>query len=988
MSIGLTSAPTHGIVRCVLVWLALLLVTTGMAALFGVSLLAALAYAAYVALFIILPGVVHYGLASRSTQVSFVFAAKATVVGQCVEMLAGLLANMTGAHALYPFLPLLYLAELVFWRRRILVNIEGDEGGPKILPLVIGLVVTLFLVFAASLFGFHGRVDQHFTWIAAFSNVAVTQWPIHEPFLMDVPLHYHYLFNIHVGTAARTFGIPLILVASRLAIIFHGFLFVLMLHAFCQSRFRAGWLGTLAAVQVLLTFGFSAVMWPYFHLATPLIIFQLASTAVAFEIFLVLCDEILGPSGRGSQRPYALIVFLMLMASGTRANLLPMLCGGIGLLLLAHVRQGHERVAYAGLLGAAMLAIFTGAVFFLGLGDGDSNGTSLLFIRPLNVAVSEVQKGEYAPLVQTLLAAGLPTSLTAIAYLLVAILGRLTFLLPGAIFALVATDIGIERNLRVMLGGVALAGIGLLVLIEAVVPQEIWAFYWYADIGFALLGAAGLRALWQRRVTQPVLAGGALLASTLLFALQLWDFSTGFAQTLSVTRLPTPAPVFETAPGFEELVQTLEQHVVPGDVLVTGGNVGILDDRVLPAAVPGLQLYASRIVLPIYEARVNVDPRVASRLWLIRDNLSNPAARATIRTDVGPSRALYLLWLGPSAPPYRTGLSAVGSWPLMSLWRVEFEQPGPVEMALLDRFPCAQTAKWLTSWINRPDIHPYRPDAPARLSVLLQGLEAKPADQCFAESEDVLRALDLDWRPAHPPPEKARCAADLALAGTYHDEVFDERLRGATVGVLERALAASMDGDVSTCLVATAELRDAYRQAIGVSVPHRVPLAERIAGVRGARLGLGYPVGDAAAAMLARFPCREANAWLIHWIDRPDLLPRSADTQSRLGYLLQGLAAKPGDQCFAGVEAVSGILGLEGLLKTPPPQATCKVDLAYAAALLDRGLDAASANVERAVFTQAVADYQAGREAECLIDTAAFRAEYRRKIAQAVLVNP
>jgi hypothetical protein len=82
-----------------------------------VSLLAALAYAAYVALFIILPGVVHYGLASRSARVPLVFAAKATVVGQCVEMvaslLASLLASMTGAHALYPFLPLLYLAGLV-----------------------------------------------------------------------------------------------------------------------------------------------------------------------------------------------------------------------------------------------------------------------------------------------------------------------------------------------------------------------------------------------------------------------------------------------------------------------------------------------------------------------------------------------------------------------------------------------------------------------------------------------------------------------------------------------------------------------------------------------------------------------------------------------------------------------------------------------------------------------------------------------------------
>jgi hypothetical protein len=670
-SSALTFAPARGIVQCALVWFVLLLVTTGMAVLFGVSLIAALTYAAYVAFFIILPGMVHYGLASRSTQVSFVFAAKAAVVGQCVEMVAGLLATMTGAQALYPFLPLVYLAGLVSWRRRILAKINADEGVPKILPLLIGLGVALFLVFAASLSSFDTRIDQHFTWIAAFSNVAVTQWPIHEPFLMDVPLYYHYLYNIHVGTAARTFGIPLILVASRLAVIFHGFLFVLMLHAFCQSRFRSGWLGTPVAVQVLLTFGFSAVMWPCFHFATALIICQLASTAVAFEIFLVLCDEILGPAGQERQRPYVLIVFLMLVASGTRANLLPMLCGGIGLVLLAHVHQRDERVAYVGLLGAAMFIIVASAVFFLGFGVGESNGTSLLLIRPLNLAVSEVQKDVYAPLVQTLLAAGLPRALTAMAYLVVAILGRMTFLLPGVIFALVATGSGIDRNLRVLLGGVAIAGIGLLVLIEAVVPQEVWAFYWYADVGLALLGAAGLRALWQRRVTQPVLAGGALLASTLLFVLQLWDFSTGFAQKLSETQLPTPAPVFRTAPGFEELVQTLGQRVVPGDVLVSGGNLRILDDRVVPAAVPGLQLYASRFILPIYEARVNVDPRVASRLWLIHDNLLDPAARATIRTDVGPSRALYLLWLGETVPADRTGLSPVGSWPNMSLWRVE-----------------------------------------------------------------------------------------------------------------------------------------------------------------------------------------------------------------------------------------------------------------------------------------------------------------------------
>lgn len=101
-------------------------------------------------------------------------------------------------------------------------------------------------------------------------------------------------------------------------------------------------------------------------------------------------------------------------------------------------RIRYLRVVYLGLLGAAMLAIVAGAVFFLGLGSGDSNGTSVLFVRPLNVAVSEVQADVYAPLVQTLRDAGLPTRLTAFAYLLVAILGRMTFLLPGVVFAFAA----------------------------------------------------------------------------------------------------------------------------------------------------------------------------------------------------------------------------------------------------------------------------------------------------------------------------------------------------------------------------------------------------------------------------------------------------------------------------------------------------------------------------------------------------------------------
>jgi hypothetical protein len=167
--------------------------------------------------------------------------------------------------------------------------------------------------------------------------------------------------------------------------------------------------------------------------------------------------------------------------------------------------------------------------------------------------------------------------------------------------------------------------------------------------------------------------------------------------------------------------------------------------------------------------------------------------------------------------------------------------PGPTELALLDRFPCAETAKWLTRWVNRPDLLQYRSDGVPRLSTLLQGLAAKPVDRCFAEAEAVLGAVDLDWRPERLPPIGANCEADLTLAGFYYDRVFDERLRQAAGSAYARSLAASQTGDSNTCLVATAVLRDMYRQAIGARVRVHLPLEERLAAVRDARLGTRPP---------------------------------------------------------------------------------------------------------------------------------------------------
>lgn len=581
-----------------------------------------------------------------------------------------LVATILAARWLYIAVPLVYLGAIVAVRDRVVSALEAAPGG-SLIPVAFSAVAGIALVFAASLYNFDPVVDQHFTWMAAFGNAAVTHWPPSEPFLMDVPLHYHYLFNVNVGSAAETFHIPLILVASRLAIVFHALAFVLMLYAFCAARLRAGWLGAVAAVQPLLTFGYSAVMWEHFHLATASIMFRVASTIVAFQLFLVLCDEILGLARTERRRTYVLLAFLLLVATGTRAMLVPVLCGGIGLLVLVHLRDRIERRIYATVLGMALASGVLGAVFFLGLGSGESDGTSLLRFSPLNLAASSIGTDRYAPLVAWLVAAGVPGALAALAYLIVAIAGRMTFLLPGVAYAAVSGRSGIDRDVTVMLGGVSIAGITLLAFVETVIPQEICAFYWYADIALALLGAAGLHALWQHRSSVPRLGRATAVAlAAVLFAVQAWDFATGFAPKLATAQLPEATPSFRTDAGFEELVATLEAKVRPGDVLVTGGYYSEFDDRVLPAAVSGLRLYASRQILTIYGVRVSVDPRVASRLWLIDDDLSSSVARARVRQDVGAERTLFLLWVG-SPPADRSGMTPLGAWSILSLWRVD-----------------------------------------------------------------------------------------------------------------------------------------------------------------------------------------------------------------------------------------------------------------------------------------------------------------------------
>ncbi len=658
--------PRTAFFQVLVIWTVLIIATIGITSLFGTPVTAAISYATYMALFVIVPGTALLASASRRASTPAMFAAKSIIIGQAFEMAVGLIVTIAGVQQVYQFLPLLYISVFWIYKKRITECIHLAEHSRGIILFACTLVA-VFLVFSASLSDFSTIIDHHYTWVAAFANAVNLSWPPVEPFLMDVPLHYHYLYNVHVGLAANTAGIPLIFVAARLAMVFHAFVLILVLYAFAEARLKAGWLGIVAATALLLTFGYSEIMWKDFHFATAQIMYRVASTIIAFQLFIMLMDEIL--ASKRERIHYWLIVGLILVGSGTRVNMLPMLAAGVGLLMLSKmVDLDRKKIGeYAVLLATIVGGIVFSAVFFLGVGSGVSDGTNLIMFNPLNIPVSEWAEDKYAPIVQSLLAMGAPNWVASLVYLVVAICGRMTFLLPGVLFAFVSP--AINRDLRVILTGVVVAGIGLLVLIETTVPQEIWTFYWYADIAIALIGAAGLYALWLARQHASTITKIGLLATCLIFAVQVTEFSVGFFPKLVSTQFPMPQPEFHDQHN-DVVAQTLANTITAGDVLVTGGKIEALDDRTFAAAVPGIQLYGSRYILTVYATRTSIDPLVASRLWIIDNNLSQPADRARVKQDVGPHRALYFLWVGTSRFDTK-GMTLIKAWEDRSLWKVE-----------------------------------------------------------------------------------------------------------------------------------------------------------------------------------------------------------------------------------------------------------------------------------------------------------------------------
>lgn len=645
-----------------------------LASIFGAPLKDTALYVLYVFAYVLFPGVCCYLLLLPVPGALRVVLLHGWVIGYLLECWFYVFLLAIGQEGLFRFYPALFLLLALGARSGIASRLAAARGYVRVRAgpaKVAGLfLIALAAAFPAFLANFRVSVDGHFTWVAAFANSARVGWPLEDPFLSGIRLSYHYLPNMHIAAASALTGVPVLLISARLFVIVQFVVFLALLINFAQARFGSWAAGALAGAQILGTYQFAPIAWDAFHHATAQVLVQLPSTLLACGILLVAWHEILEWMSHPlpCRRRLLLIVLVLVASSGVRAQLLPILIAGLSLLgayLIIVRRPGLARVLPV--LLAAVVSLLFGLWFFYGLG-GAVDATGVVALRPLNKSVAMVTAAGLAQpsaVFQWVAGATGSEEIAAVCYIAVALIGRLGFLLPGALAYFIWFRGEREALTAALLLGGYLAGVGALAFLYSPF-QEQWNFQLYGDVAMAVLGGTGLvRAIVSRRK-----------APLLLLLLGLPGLVIGAYELVppvlaDLREMPSRVgyPSYSSDPRVQELVRLLQQELPRGSVVVTGGKWLGFDDRILPVLVPGVQLYASRVQLDVYLRRVNPDPRLSRRRVLLTEPW-DATTYASLRSDVPGDRDLFLLWRGRPGPPAAPDLHLLASQGPYSLFRI------------------------------------------------------------------------------------------------------------------------------------------------------------------------------------------------------------------------------------------------------------------------------------------------------------------------------
>ncbi|PAW67052.1 MAG: hypothetical protein B9S34_06535 [Opitutia bacterium Tous-C1TDCM] len=350
-------------------------------------------YAAYVALYVALPGTVAL-YAVRGVRVTpTALLALALPTGFAIEIFTFLGLAATGAKALYPWTPLLWVALALLIRRTqghwpLRVRVAARHAG---ISVGLGLAFLATVAMAASQMfsesplagGLPTRAIFH-DWVYLVSRAAVIKnnWPLDDPSLAGTPLQYHYFMMVHAAAASWTTGVELGAVMLRLVFAPLGAALVAQAYVLGRSLSRSPWGGVAAALLLVVASEVSLAD----SYGSPMFLglfVRWLFVSPTFFFGMIYCGALLIAIAQAARRRhcgwrhYAWLALLATAGTGAKGTLLPVLLCALG--LWAAWRWWQERripwrlVAFGGLLGAAFLAVYYPTMSAWRTGDAKFN---------------------------------------------------------------------------------------------------------------------------------------------------------------------------------------------------------------------------------------------------------------------------------------------------------------------------------------------------------------------------------------------------------------------------------------------------------------------------------------------------------------------------------------------------------------------------------------------------------------------------------------
>ena len=644
-----------------------------LAVLFGVEWIAYLKYVAYVAVYIIFPGIICYSLLIGKNHDSLTMVLHGWVFGGALEMGIYLLVLVFNAQQHFSYYPLA-IGALAIWKRRHILSATSDRSESPPPRLILLFFTIIVLSFMAGLYAYQPTIDHHFADQAMYANSAKMGWPLHYLYCHELPLYYHYLFYLHLAAASKITGLPTIILACRLSLIVHYALLIALVYNFVRTQFSSAWLGFLVLFQVFGVIGYTPIMARIFGSAVPGAMMLVSPTMASFPLFFLLVYETMDLIKKSHRElgQVCIITILLIVGSGVRSSLLPIFGLGLGTLSVVYVFR--DRIIpwrVLTILGVTLVSFIFGLFFFYGAGR---NLTAVTFLQhsPLS-SVSILTTPTY------LNNLGFSSSLSAHIAFVVMIFGRSTFLLPGVIGLFLLRGYDAKNDVLWLFVGCYLAGVLFVYFTTALGGSE-YTFLYYGHFAFNCLGALGILYIIKER--KRIIIKYVLVSSAVFFlVIQSYDVVPAAMYQANNLRERRSSPVFFQKEAYNELIAWLQKNIPPDNVCITAGYRPEWTEKTFPAMVEGLQLYGSRQSIEYLSQRSRGDQSLNRRLELLKKlevgkNGQEPDLRVLkhIRQRIEPEKRLFMIYRSKSGLPATIPFAQLlFEHPPFSVWHINSE---------------------------------------------------------------------------------------------------------------------------------------------------------------------------------------------------------------------------------------------------------------------------------------------------------------------------